>query len=50
MAGLYEIMQWMAETVHTGDYRNEWYYMLIWVDSVKDLLTEVGKQILQVFG
>ena len=50
MTELYILLRFLAETVHTLDYRNEWYYMLIQVDSVKELLTEVGKQILQVFS
>ena len=50
MAGLYEIMQWMAETVHTGDWMNEWYYQLIQHDSVADLLEYVGTALVEIFS
>ena len=50
MTELYILLRFLAESVHTLDYKSEWYYMLIQVDSVKELLTEVGKQILQVFS
>ena len=50
MTELYVFLRWLAETVHTLDYQTEWYYMLIDVDSVQELLTEVGKQIVQVFS
>lgn len=50
MAGLYELMQWMAETVYSLDYMNEWYYQLIQHDTVRELLKEVGTQLVSIFS
>jgi hypothetical protein len=50
MAGVYELMQWMAETVYTGDWKNEWYYQLIEHESVAALLREVGTQLVDIFS
>lgn len=46
---LWVVLRWMAETVHTGDYLNEWYYLLAQLDSVEQLLTAVGKQLALIF-
>ena len=50
MAGLYELLHWLAESVHTGDWLNEWYYDLIQHESVADLLEYVGTAIVEIFG
>ena len=50
MPGLYEFLNWLAETVHTGDWLNGWYYDLIQHESVADLLEYVGTAIVEIFG
>ena len=48
MPGLFELMHWLAETVHTGDWKNEWYYEI--PSEAYEFLAEVGKQLVAVFG
>ena len=44
---LWILMKWMAETVYTSDFENEWYYMLL---DVEDLLVVIGQQLIHVFS
>ena len=44
---LWILIKWMAETVYTLDYKNEWFYTLI---DVEDLLDVIGQQIVHVFN
>jgi len=50
MPGLYELILWLSTTVVEQDYMNEWYYDLLQNETVKNLLKEVGKELLQIFG
>ena len=47
---LYELIQWLSTTIVEHDYMNEWYYDLLQNDTVKDLLTAVGKELLTIFS
>jgi hypothetical protein len=44
------LMRWMAETVHTSDYLNEWAYMLYDLETVELLLKRVWQQVIAIFG
>ena len=41
------LMSWMAETIYTKDYLNEWFYQLKDIDN---LLVVVGKELLHIFN
>ena len=45
------LLMWMAETVYTGDFENEWYYDMLNADgTVQGLLTDVGQALIELFG
>ena len=47
---LWTFLNWMSETVYTNDYLNVWFYDLVsYNDTVTDLLTGIGKELLEIF-
>jgi len=50
MNTLYNLIKWMAETVHTLNYKNDFYDVLIQFDSAKQLLREVGQALVSMFS
>ena len=51
MPGLFELMKWLAEVVHTGDVNNQWYYEIVgYWDTAQEFLAVVGYQLTEIFG
>lgn len=43
-------MRWLAETVHTGTWANDWFDVILEFEDLADFIEAIGRTIVKMFA